>query len=192
MLAEPLSQAEFESAQNLAEMTIADDEETMQSCQADSKLEHCSEFEKMRSSKLDFMTKEDYDKVYAIRPQLKKWEGGVLPYELSDEFDCQERRHIAWVCNKFIVLLNKSVIILFIFQCIDYIQRHVPCVKIVPRKGEKDFVRLIASRPGCNAYQGNRGGMHEINLNRGDTCTKVCLYSRWAIKKGFISQLYFT
>ncbi len=43
----------------------------------------------------------------------------------------------------------------------------VPCVRIVPRTNQRDYVTIRSDDPGCSAHFGNMGGVHIMNLDRG-------------------------
>ncbi len=53
------------------------------------------------------------------------------------------------------------------------IMNNVPCVRIVPRNGQRDYVDITNNDSGCFAYGGNRGGRHQLNLNRRGGCSGV-------------------
>ncbi len=65
----------------------------------------------------------------------------------------------------------------------NIIMDNVPCVRIVPRNGQRDFVNIINTQGGCFAQFGNNGGAHTLNLNnRGGRCPDVSVVTYKSVR----------
>ncbi|KAK9503994.1 hypothetical protein O3M35_010442 [Rhynocoris fuscipes] len=82
----------------------------------------------------------------AVRDYSAKWQGGVVPYHISDDFDDAEVITIKGAMDEF---------------------HENSCIKFRPYKeGDSDWISIKGDSPGCWSYVGRRGGGQVVNLGR--------------------------
>ncbi|KAB7505075.1 Zinc metalloproteinase nas-6, partial [Armadillidium nasatum] len=81
----------------------------------------------------------------AIKEEEKKWNNGIIPYEISRSYDGNERAQIA----KAIAEIHQET-----------------CIKFKARQGENDYI-YITKGNGCSSSVGRVGGKQTVSLGAG-------------------------
>lgn len=84
-----------------------------------------------------------------IKWDRQKWDGGIIPYFISNQFNAMERSVIAKAFSEY----HKNT-----------------CIKFVPRTTERDYIQIIKGN-GCSSLVGKSGGAQPVTLGHG------CVYN---------------